>query len=266
MKTRIIGGVAALAMCGTSLGAFAADLPPRMAAPVYAPAMAPAPVFSWSGFYIGAHLGWGTARKEWSQTSPTTGSSFGNAAAFDADGVIGGGQIGYNLQTGSWVWGIEADFTGSDLNGSGVQTHFAGPSPLWTSVSDIHWFGTVTGRLGFVWDRVLIYGKGGFAWADETHSQTFSSNAFPITTQVSSVDKTHTGWVVGGGIETALWGAWTGKVEYNYFDLGTENLGFANGSPIPSTSSRATDAFDIKQRFHVVKFGLNYKWGGGLPF
>src|SRR5437764_13879253 len=59
MKTTIIGGVAALAMCGTSLGAFAADLPPRMAAPVYAPAMAPAPVFSWTGFYIGTHIGWG---------------------------------------------------------------------------------------------------------------------------------------------------------------------------------------------------------------
>jgi opacity protein-like surface antigen len=132
----------------------------------------------------------------------------------------------------------------------------AGPAgAIWASFTDINWFGTATGRIGYAWDRVLVYGKGGFAWADETHSQTFKPGG-GVTNVVSTVDNVHTGWTAGAGIEVALWDNWTGKVEYNYFDLGRENLVFNNTLAV----ARAIDNWDIEQRFHVVKAGVNYRW------
>jgi opacity protein-like surface antigen len=168
MKRTLLAGVAVLAACGAAGTVFAADLPAR--APVFAPPPPIAPMFSWTGFYIGPHLGWGSAHKDWEQTFPTTGNSVGNGTTFNADGIIGGGQIGYNFQTGPWVWGIEADFTGSGMDGSGIQRNTA----TWTDTTDINWFGSVTGRLGYAWDRTMVYFKGGFAWADETHREFFS--------------------------------------------------------------------------------------------
>ena len=259
MKKTMLAGVAALAVCGATTTALAADLPPR-APRVFAPAPAIAPSFSWTGFYIGAHAGWGTARKKWSQTSPVEfASGPQNTATFDADGVIGGGQIGYNWQAGMWVFGLEADFTGSDLDGSAGQTR----TTNWRSFTDINWFGTATGRIGVVWDRALLYAKGGFAWADETHRIFFSGGAAGgVPTLVSTTDNVHTGWTVGAGVEVALWDNWTGKVEYNYFDLGTDNLHFVIVPPAMGSRLASGDNWDINQRFHMVKFGLNYRWGG----
>jgi opacity protein-like surface antigen len=145
------------------------------------------------------------------------------------------------------------------MDGNALQSHFAGPAgPIWASFTDINWFGTATGRIGYAWDRVLVYGKGGFAWADETHRQTFQP-AGGVTNIVSTVDNVHTGWTAGAGVEVALWDNWTGKIEYNYFDLSRENLVFSNTLAV----ARAIDNWDIEQRFHVVKAGLNYRWNWG---
>src|SRR5437879_352414 len=111
MKKTLLAGIAILAV-GVTGSALAADLPSRPLPQV--PAFAPAG-YNWSGFYLGAHVGWGTARKEWTQTFPTTGASVGNRATFDADGIIGGGQVGYNWQTGNFVFGVEVDFSGSGM-------------------------------------------------------------------------------------------------------------------------------------------------------
>jgi outer membrane immunogenic protein len=253
MKTIAFAGFALATLMSGVLPAVAADLSTR---PVYkAPPITPS-YYNWSGFYVGGHVGGAWADKDWTQTFPA--AFGGNAASFDANGFIGGGQIGYNWQTGSWVFGIEADASWSGQSGSAVQTN----TPAWTSSTDINRFGTVTGRLGFAWDRVLVYGKGGFAWANEDHAQTFTPVGGP-TALVSSTSATHTGWTVGAGLEYALSDNWSAKVEYNYIDLGTRSVGFANGAPAPA--ARAVDSFDVDQTMHVVKFGVNYRFNWGAP-
>jgi len=250
MKKAMFAGVAVLALTTTAVPTLAADLPARMPAP--APVMAPLP-YSWSGFYIGGHGGWATARKDWTQTLPAAfATPIANTASYDADGFLGGGQVGFNWQTGAFVFGVEFDASWTDLSGDGGQTL----TTSWRSFTDFNWIGTVTGRFGYAFDRVLVYGKGGFAWADEDHHQNFTP-AGGVATTVSTTGNTHTGWVAGAGIEVALWDNWTGKAEYNYIDLGRENLLFTNSAPAPGP--RATDNWDIEQRIHVVKFGLNYR-------
>src|SRR5262245_48343814 len=248
MKKIILTALGALAVSGAIGSALAADLPPR---PYVAPIMPPV-LYNWTGPYIGVHVGWGSADKDWTQTSPAAFAT--NTASFTADGVIGGGQIGYNWQTGNFVFGVEVDVSGSDMNGSGTQTL----TPSWRSNTDINWLGTATGRLGYAWDRVLVYAKGGFAWADEDHFQHFTPAATGVATEVSRINNTHTGWVVGGGVEVALWENWTGKVEYNFIDLGRENFTFLNVAPAPG--ARATDFWNIEQQIHLVKFGANYRF------
>jgi outer membrane immunogenic protein len=245
MNKTFLAGLAIAALAIGALPAAAADLGNQ---PVYrAPTITPS-YYNWSGFYVGGQAGGAWADKNWTQTFP--GALAGNAAAFSADGFIAGGQIGYNWQAGSWVFGIEADANWSNQSGSGVQT----PLTAWTSSTDVNWFGTVTGRVGYAWDRVLIYGKGGFAWANEDHSQTFGG------VPVSSTSSTPVGWTVGAGVEYALSTNWSAKVEYNYIDLGVKNIGFANpGTPQP------TNAFDINQTMQVVKFGVNYRFDWGAP-
>jgi outer membrane immunogenic protein len=250
MKTKLLAGTTLLALCGAAGSALSADLPPRMYEPP--PAVMPAPaVFGWAGPYVGVHIGWGSANKDWTQTLPGAFALAGNSASFTADGVIGGGQIGYNWQTGAFVFGLEFDVSGSGMSGNANQTF----TPTWSSHTDINWLGTVTGRVGYVWDRVLLYAKGGFAWSDEDHFQQFTP-AGGTATEVSRVNNTHTGWIVGAGVEVGLWANWTGKVEYNYIDLGSDNVTFTNIAPAPA--ARATDAWNIDQQIHMVKFGANY--------
>jgi len=242
-------------LVGFAIAAFAAGVLPAAAAdvdtrPVYkAPTITPS-YYNWSGFYVGGHVGGAWADKNWTQTFP--GAFTGNASSFSADGFIGGGQIGYNWQTGALVFGIEADASKSGQSGSGAQT-----VPGWTSSTDINWIGTVTGRVGYAWDRVMVYGKGGFAWADEDHSQSLGG------VLVSSTNASHTGWTLGLGLEYAITNNWSAKIEYNYIDLGARNVGFANVAPAPG--ARAVDGFDIDQTMHVVKFGVNYRFDWGAP-
>jgi outer membrane autotransporter protein len=220
--------------------AMAADM--RM--PVKAPP-APAPVaYNWSGFYIGAHVGgaWGT--KEWFLTDP--GLDFGS---HDVSGLIAGGQVGFNWQApgSNWVLGIEAQASWSNADGEHIIT-IPGATAIGLR-SEVEWLGTVTGRLGYAFDRVLVYAKGGFAFAHDNF-EVFN----PSGPEVFSTDKTRTGWTVGGGIEVALGGNWSAKGEYNFMDLGKKSVTFTDGGDVIP--------FDVDQQLHVVKFGINYRFGG----
>src|SRR6202046_1907891 len=158
MKLRVfVGGftlAAGTVACVCSVQA--ADLPLRPApAPVAPVAYAP-PVYNWSGFYIGGHIGGGFENSSW--TDPFTGSN----DTFNNSGFLGGAQIGVNTQFNWLVLGLEGDFswtsaikgTGTDSAGDSITT-----SPQWTS--------TVTGRIGAAFDRLLVYGKGGVAFAED---------------------------------------------------------------------------------------------------
>ncbi len=181
MKKFLFSG-AALAVLALATPAFAADMPSR--GPVYKAAPA-ATLFNWTGFYIGAHGGYG-----W--------GDFGGASP---EGGFGGGQIGVNYQFApNWVWGVEAD-----VSGSGVKDDFLGASVK----TDV--FGTARLRLGYTVDRTMIYGTGGLAWADTKLNDGLVSNS-----------QTNFGWTIGGGLEYAFAPNWTAKVEYLYADYGRD--------------------------------------------
>ena len=195
----------------------AADLPRRAAPPVFTPV----PVFTWTGFYAGLNVGYGIDAER--NRSPYVGSpsyvALANAGLvpagylFRPEGIIGGGQIGYNYQIGSVVLGVEADFQGSDIRSRALSTGAVAPG-LVTGASrlDLDWFGTVRGRLGFVpSDRVLVYGTGGLIYGQERIRSQLVAGALPGALAPASGaiwagarSDVRTGWTAGGGIEYAL--------------------------------------------------------------
>src|SRR5215212_7966670 len=119
----------------------------------------PEPASDWRGFYLGGHFGGAFGRSEWFDLG------VGNIGAHDASGILGGGQAGYNFQTGPWVWGPQASVSGSSLGGSHIDTVFGfGPVPQ-PNRGSIDLLGTLTGRLGYAWGPLLLYGQGGAVWA-----------------------------------------------------------------------------------------------------
>ena len=230
-------GLAGATMFGGA--AVAADL----SRPVYkAPPAGALPVaYDWTGLYIGGHIGYGWADKSWQDLI-----GFGTVS-HKADGFLGGGQAGFNFQTGMFVFGVEGDVSWADLKGGSTT----GPlllAPLGANFNTkVDWTATLTGRVGLAFDRWLVYGKGGVAWAHDTYNTNFYT--FPGSV---SLDETRVGWTVGAGVEYAIAQNWTTKLEYNYMDFGTKNVSFA---PFTTTA--------IDQQIHAVKFGVNYKFGAG---
>jgi len=191
LMTRV--GLAALGLVALGLApAGAADLAARTY--TKAPALA-APLYNWSGFYIGAMGGYG---KE-------------DTSDFALSGGFGGGTAGYNWQTGQFVFGIEADAAGADISSS-----FTIPG-LVSAEDKIRALGTVRGRVGIAYEQVLFYGTGGFAWADERASAT----ALGVTI---SDTKTRTGWTAGAGVEWMFLPHWSVKGEYLYRSFSSETI------------------------------------------
>jgi outer membrane immunogenic protein len=224
--------------------AVAADLPVK--APPYRAPLA----YDWTGFYIGAHAGGGWADKHWfDATGPTL-----DEGAHTASGWLAGGQLGYNRQIGAWVFGLEVQASAADLDGSAVSNVF----PTDRIRSRVDALGTFAGRIGYAADRALLYVKGGGAWAHDK----FSITDIPTGITYAHFDQTRLGWMLGGGVEYAVVGNWSAKVEYNYMDLGTErssnvlcNPNFGCVGPGGSFNE------DVAQRMHVVKAGINYRFG-----
>ena len=192
---KILMTTVGLVALGATLGlapASAADLAARTY--TKAPALA-APLYNWTGFYVGAMGGFG---KE-------------DTSDFALSGGFGGGTAGYNWQTGQFVFGIEADAAGADISSS-----FAIPG-LVSAEDKIRALGTVRGRVGIAYEQVLFYGTGGFAWADER----LSATALGVTI---SDTKTRTGWTAGAGAEVMFAPHWSVKAEYLYRSFGSETV------------------------------------------
>ena len=208
--------------------------------------------FSWTGFYIGAHAGWGWGKTEWSDgcldlnpaNSFCEAEALGPLGSYNLNGFLGGGQVGYDWQLGWAVFGIEADASWSDIKGSGICLGERQCS------SKIDAFGTITGRFGGAFDRALLYVKGGGAWAHEKHTVVQLSSA-----TTSSLSDTRWGWTVGAGVEYAFAPNWSGKIEYDFLDFGRDAHIFAF-TPNFGVSG------DVRQTIHTVKLGLNYRFGG----
>lgn len=221
---------------GSFSGASAADLGARPV--VKAPPPAVVAVYNWTGFYLGAHVGYAHGNKDWFSDDGTTRESH------NVSGVLAGGQLGFNWQTGNLVLGIEGDASWTNADGE----HFWQPGTV-TFRTDVRWLGTIAGRLGYAFDRVLIYAKGGAAFVHDEHELAEG----PIV--IDQGDKTRWGWTVGGGVEIAVAGNWSFKGEYNYMDFGKTGVGFT------STQGGLPFTMPIDQHIHVVKFGINYRFG-----
>lgn len=253
MKHALLAAAAFIAMNASGV-ALAADLPVK--APVYkAPVVAP--LYNWTGFYIGANLGgsFGHSSTDWTVAGTPASTSH------DMNGILGGFQAGYNWQTGSWVWGLEADIQATGQKGSSSLSHTynlcaVAPCPVTNTMTlenKLPWFGTFRGRVGFTpADRWLVYATGGLAYGDVKTNLTTTLTTGAGATESASTTKT--GWTVGAGVETAFAANWTVKVEYLYMDLGSAGNTFTGIAPLTPvvTSSHVTD--------NIVRAGLNYRF------
>lgn len=215
----VIAGSLAVSATLVSAG-LAADLGVKTAAaPVYMP-----PAWTWTGFYVGPNLGYA-----WGNTSAGGISS-------NLTGVIGGGQLGYNWQTGPLVLGVEGDFQGSSQ--SRDDTGVIGGTTF--SVEQrMPWFATLRGRIGYAQDAWMIYFTGGAAWLD------YHISASALGTSVSS-DTTKTAWTVGAGVEWMFIPRWSAKLEYLYMDGGDTSVTLLG----TTFSGRARD--------NIIRAGVNY--------
>ncbi len=200
MKKFLLGTVGLVAL-GMAAPASAADLAarPYRAAP---PPMVAA-IYDWRGFYIGANGGWGSSRKCWDST--TAGGVFvGSDGCHDATGGTAGGQLGYRWQAGTWVFGLEGQGNWADFRGSSPSLFFPGPG--FTNTSKIDAFGLLTGQIGWAWNNILLYAKGGAAvTGDRFTVNTALGNAVVATAQ----DQTRWGGTVGAGIEFGFAPGWS---------------------------------------------------------
>jgi len=256
--------------------ASAADMPMKaMPAPIAA-----APIYNWTGFYVGLNLGgaWNDTRDDVFPTGcfltnvacglgPTVNPLRSDSVRLTGSGFTGGVQAGYNWQAANWVFGIEGDINYSGISdGSSINRPVVAPLAgnfIHTESDKLNWFGTFRGRLGMtVTPSFLIYGTGGLAFGQVRSA---SAVSFTTTTDVyaGSIDDTRFGWTVGGGGEWMIAPQWSIKAEYLFVDLGKASYTqtcitavCAAFTPPPSYQT------DLRVHEHVARVGVNYHFGG----
>ena len=234
----LLASVGAIAFAGS---AFAADLPSRAPPPVYLP---PPPLFTWTGLYMGGQIGYA-----WGSDPIDVVVNGANVAFFNTQptGVIGGAHVGYNLQIAQWVAGLEGTVDGSGLEGTRRSVTGVSMSTR-TEVQ-----GSIRARVGVAFDRVLIYGTGGVAFAGFTDGYLAGFGA----TETDS--KTRTGWTVGGGLEYAVTNNWSIRAEYRYSDFG-------RSPDFPFSTLTGGDVFFTHHLTeNQVQAGFSYKFTSGGP-
>jgi outer membrane immunogenic protein len=238
MKKFLLGTVALVAL-GATVPALAADLAARPAytkAPVYV-----APIYNWTGFYIGGHIGGAFAGNN--GFAGTTNSS--NSGSF-----LGGLQVGADYQFASnWVLGIEGQYSWLASNTNSVAFNGLGAGYVYND--NQRGLGSVTGRFGYTWGPALLYVKGGYAYSD--YNESLALGGVPQAFALNSSH--HDGYTVGAGLEYMFAQNWSAKVEYQYYDFGRTNF------VTPVILSGFGNTRDSDQ---TVKVGVNYRfnWGG----
>jgi outer membrane immunogenic protein len=240
-----------------ALPAMAADLP------VYKAPVA-VPVCIWCGWYVGGNVGGGYAESnQFVSTETFNGGIFtsgtwpgqGNFGNLNPSGAFGGGQLGYNFQTGAIVFGVETDFEGSGIRGTAGATlpYIVAPNTVTETLSsNLDWFGTLRGRVGYTWGPALLFATGGLAYGQVKNTFTYTDTlGFAGLTSTSS---TRTGFTVGAGIEYMFLRGWSAKFEYQYIDLGSAGLALTEAGP----TSGFADFTQTSYRYNTFRGGVNY--------
>ena len=262
-KPLLLGALTCLTLANSAI---AADLPVR-APPPYAP-----PLFTWTGFYVGVHAGATfTQGRRITELAPVTANDTvynvtgGFAALGNKTSFIGGGQVGYNYQINQFVVGLEADASYWGYRASTPELTVAG-LPIGGIDNDTigskraHWLATARARLGFAFDRLLVYATGGFAFSDLKYSFVDARLLPPAGPGlINGSVRPNWGWAIGGGLEYAVTNNWTVKGEYLYTHFDAKTFRATISAPIGfvgRTTRIHGDATDL----HVVRIGINYKF------
>ncbi len=251
MRTRLLRGTAiAILMAGSS--AYAADLDTLLKAPP------PAPQFSWSGCHVGVNMGLGDGHLQWQDTQSDgniDGTGTTRTAHTNLSGGVGGGQLGCDIELGpGLVMGIGGSFDWSDVAGTN-QDQFNVP---WTLTDHTDWFGTATGRVGAVVDRVMVYGRGGAAFA---HNNLEIENSGVTLGTPSDM---RTGWTLGAGLEWPFSPHWSMVLEADYYDFAAKTETFNNPAAVAGGFINPPFTINVQPSFETVTFGVNYRFGDGL--
>jgi outer membrane immunogenic protein len=250
MKRILLGAAGLVAALSLSAPASAADLPARPY--TKAPAMVAA-IYDWSGFYIGVNGGGGSARKCWdinNNLGAVVAPAF-REGCHDATGGMAGGQIGYRWQSAAWVFGIEAQGDWADFKGSNTSLFFG---PAVTNQTKIDALGLFTGQVGYAWNNVLWYVKGGAAVTDDKYKGLTAAGIV-----FDQANDTRWGGTVGTGIEISFAPSWSVAFEYDHLFMGNHsvNLTNVNGGGLSRTEN-------IKQDVDIGSVRVNYRWGGPI--
>jgi len=223
MLKTLLAGASALVLSSATV--LAADMPVRT--PIAKAPPVAAPLFNWTGLYYGVSggYGWGSS----THNDPVIGST-----SFDTDGWLLGGTVGYNWQSGPYVFGVEGDLSWANIEGSAI-------SPAGPVFTELNWLGTGRVRAGYAADAYLFYVTGGAAFGKVDAGNPVAGGGTGSETRV--------GWTLGGGVEAALAQNWTAKLEYLYVDLGDKDNYPTAGGPV-----------DVAFKSHIVRLGLNYKF------
>jgi len=247
---KMLQGVVALIALGVGAPAFAADLPP---APMYkTPVMTPA-YYDWSGFYVGLNAGGASSHKCWDNVNIVA----VREGCHDATGALAGGQIGFRWQSGSWVFGVEGQGDWASLKGSNASIPVAllAGVPLLTNQTKVNAIGLLTGQVGWAWDSVLFYVKGGAALTDDRYNGFVTGT----NTLIDTATETRWGGAAGAGIEFGFAPSWSVGFEYDHLFMGNRNIQF---SFIGASFGPVARIDRITQDVDMATIRVNYRWGG----
>jgi outer membrane immunogenic protein len=243
MRRFAMVGIGLLSICGSMQAASAADLSAGRS-PEYA-----GPVYSWSGFYLGANSGWASSHDN--RFNPSDGHDLAN---YDATGGVAGGQLGYRWQARDWVFGLEAQGDWADVSGS-TQNAFV-PGGAIRSRMDA--FGLFTGQVGYAWDNVLLYAKGGVAVTDRNY-EFFETDPGALVS--SSGYQTRWSGTIGAGLEYGFAPNWSAALEYDHIFEDQHAVGFVNPVGLSTgtfASGGDTDLITVRVNYHFSSTAVPY--------
>lgn len=244
---KILFSTIGMVVFGLSAPASAADL----AARPYTKAPPPmvAAIYDWSGFYIGINGGGGSSRNCWDFV--TVAGALITDGCHNATGGTVGGQVGYRWQSSQWVFGFEGQGNWADFSGNNISPTALGQE----NRSRIDAFGLITGQIGYAWNNVLVYVKGGGAVVGDKYDLAVAPGFVGAGGIFGSARETRWGGTVGAGLEFGFAPNWSVGVEYDHIFLGHRNVDFTLGGVFVQTER-------IGQDVDMGLVRLNYRWGG----